>query len=96
MDTDSTPLALADGTVTIIWRNGQMQNIDPDYNHKWFYGVVTSGIISPTVSLSGVTYVSGEWTKFMAIKTHVPMAKTAWPKFRGNLRNTGNLADNPR
>jgi outer membrane protein assembly factor BamB len=94
METDATPIVLADGTVTIVWRNGQLQNIDPDYNHSWFYGIYTCGISSPTVSAEGVTYVAGQWSKFAALQTHVPIAKTSWPKFRGNLRNTGNLADN--
>ena len=73
-----------------------MHNIDPDYNHSWYYGLYTCGIASPTVSHEGVTYAAGVWTKFEAIQTHVPIGRTAWPKFRGNLRNTGNLADNPR
>jgi len=96
MDTDATPIVLADGTVTILWRNGQIQNIDPDYNHKWYYGYYSCGIGSPVVSAEGVTYVAGRWSKFEAIQTHVPIAKTAWPKFRGNPRNTGNLADNAK
>lgn len=96
MDTDATPSVLADGTVTIVWRNGQMQNIDPDYNHKWFYGFYSCGIGSPAVAANGVTYMAGQWSKFEAIQTAVPLARTAWPKFRGNARNTGNLADNPR
>jgi hypothetical protein len=95
MDTDATPTALADGTVTIVWRNGQIQNIDPDYNHTWYYGYYSCGISSPTVSSSGVTYMAGIWSKFEAIRTSVPLGKTPWPKFRGNMRNTGNLADNP-
>ena len=31
-----------------------------------------------------------------AEKQYAELAKTPWPKFRGNARNTGNLADSPR
>jgi hypothetical protein len=31
--------------------------------------------------------------QLIAIQGDAPLASTPWPKFRGNLRNTGNLAD---
>jgi outer membrane protein assembly factor BamB len=96
MDTDSTPLALADDTITTVWRDGQVHNLDSDRNHNWYYSVYTCGLNSPTVSTNGVTYVAGNWREFEAVHTKVPLANSPWPKFRGNLRNTGNQADNPR
>ena len=57
--------------------------------HGYGYG-------SPAVGPTGAIYVPDAglpWVGFTALRAGAALARTSWPKFRGNARNTGNAQD---
>jgi len=95
-DMDGAALITADGSVIFPYRGGQVVNYDHERNHRWIHYLFPLGSGSPAVGESGTIYLPGMWLGLVAIRAHSPLAKTPWPKFRGNPRNTGNLNDSPR
>ena len=65
-------------------------NIAAEMSLNWVY--IREGHAPPAVSPTGAIYVSDSGHLF-AIRNKVPLAHSAWPKFRGNPRNTGNVKD---
>ena len=104
-DIDASPAIAADGTVYFIFRGGQLMAYNQDESlgerwWKWTYYLYPGGYASPSIGPKGSIYLPGLVTNFtncfVAVKGEAPLAKTPWPKFRGNLRNTGNLNDSAR
>jgi outer membrane protein assembly factor BamB len=93
---DAPPVALADRSVFCISRLGVLQGLDPERAMLWSYYCYGYGYASPAVSPSGIFYLSDRSAYFSAIPAKVPLAKSPWPKFRGNARNTGNINDRER
>ena len=85
-----TPLILADSTICFESGWGVMFNMGLEEGFNWKF--VPVGRNSPAVAPSGEIYVS-DATRFTAIRSKVPLARSPWPKFRGNARNTGNVND---
>ena len=91
----ATPLLTADGVVVMPFYEGQMQGCPPDRAWSWAAGIPYNASASPTMAnghlyvLAGRVLRAYEWAGGLS-------AQTPWPKFRGNVRNTGNLADRPR
>jgi outer membrane protein assembly factor BamB len=87
---DSTPLAIDDGSVWYNSRFGKLTCLSSakQYGGENFLGT-EFGVASPAIGPSGTIYSRGWYSKFYALQTHVPLAKTAWPKFRANAANTG-------
>lgn len=57
----------------------------------WFSGTYSTS--SPAIGLDGTVYVGGFDAKVYAIVSgSVGLAKSPWPKFRGNNQNTGRVA----
>jgi hypothetical protein len=57
------------------------------------------GYGSPTVGKNGTLYTFDpklEGNCLSAFRLQDTLAPSSWPKFRGNLRNTGNAQDCPR
>lgn len=50
------------------------------------------GASSPTIGEDGTVYFGSRYKPFYALKGKAPLAKSPWPKFRGNLRQTGRLS----
>jgi outer membrane protein assembly factor BamB len=90
---DASPLALADKSVCFISRQGLLLDLDTERQPKWSYYGYTYGYASPAVSPNGKFYLSDRGTFLSAIPGGVSLAKSPWPKYRGNARNTGNIAD---
>ena len=104
-DIDSAPAIAADATVYFIYRGGLLNGYNQDETlgdrwWKWTYYLYYNGYASPSIGTNGSIYLPGiisDFTQcFIAVKGDAPLAKTPWPKFRGNLRNTGNLSDSVR
>ena len=89
-DTAMTPAIGTDGTVYVGSGNSYLWVFN---NGKKIWRVKTNAIIgvSPALLSDGTLYVGSD--KFYAIKTNNTPAKSSWYKFRGNLRNTGNVMD---
>jgi outer membrane protein assembly factor BamB len=95
---DPTPVVLSDGTICIVSSFGEIYYVSPQggyeqkrYLHGYGYG-------SPAVGPNGDIYVPDRGLAavgFSALHAGVALARTPWPRFRGNSRNTGNIQDSP-
>lgn len=95
---DATPLVLSDETVCFVSRYGMLMNVrgddgSDDTKLKWMFYLYGHGSSCPGIAGDGTLYTSGKWFQFDALNSRAPLARTAWPKFRGNARNTGNVAE---
>ena len=96
-DMDGAPAITADGSVIFPFRGGQVVNYDHERNHRWIHYIFPCGLSAPAVGESGTIYMPSTGLQaLVAIRANSPLAKTPWPKFRGNPRNTGNLNDSQR
>ncbi len=96
-DMDGTPAITADGSVIFVFRDGQVINYDHNRGHRWMHYIYPVGSASPAIGENGTIYLPGAVNRSLtAINGTSPLAATPWPKFRGNTRNTGNLADHWR
>lgn len=93
---DGTAAAVADGCVYFVYRGGQLVCYDQDRGHKWLQYIYPCGASSPAIGDQGTIYLPGMTFGLVAVRAQVPLARSPWPKFRGNPRNTGNLMDSPR
>jgi hypothetical protein len=60
------------------------------------YNLFGYGFGSPAIGPSGAIYVTDYGVGFgalTALRAGTSLARTPWPKFRGNARNTGNILD---
>ncbi len=90
-----TPAVMSDGSVIFYFRLGQLVGCDHDLaGPQWIDGIAYSGASSLGVGPGQFYVLSDHFLR--AYKWEPPLATTPWPKFRGNARNTGNQADNPR
>jgi outer membrane protein assembly factor BamB len=90
---EASPVALSDRSVCFISRNGLLLDLDTEHEPLWSYYVYGYGYACPAISPSGKFYLSERGSQFSAVPAGVPLAKSPWPKFRGNARNTGNISD---
>ncbi len=99
----STPAIAADGTIYVGANDASpgsgeefLHAIHSDGSLKWKFPTGMSGQFysSPTIWTNGTVIVGGpvvlgQSNKLFAIKGAAPLAKSAWPKYRNNLGNTG-------
>ncbi len=89
----SAPLALSDGTVCLLSDFGTLFALDNEHRLMWRFFLYGGAEAAPVVAPSGIIYAAYGMTSFCAVHTKVPLARSSWPKFRGNPRNTGNVRD---
>jgi hypothetical protein len=68
----------------------------PEGDLQWMYNLFGYGYGSPAVGPTGAIYVPDRGVAgvgFSALRAGAALARTPWPKFRGNARNTGNIQD---
>src|SRR5664280_1871199 len=68
--------------------------VDAEGKDQWRFTLHSYVEPTVTVAADGTTYLAGRYVPFYALDTTTPLARSVWPKFRGNPRNTGNLKDN--
>jgi outer membrane protein assembly factor BamB len=94
---EATPIVLADGTIVTVGRPELLSDFSAEMVLQWRYHLARYGYGSPAIGPTGTIYVPGAcptiWRGFLALCNNVPLARTPWPKFRGNARNTGNIQD---
>jgi hypothetical protein len=92
---DTAPVVTAADEVIFLFRNGQACAYTAELEYLWRSVVYSCGNGSPSITADGRLYVPGWVNVLTAVPCRSSLAFTPWPKFRGNLRNTGNLADVP-
>ncbi len=91
-----SPLLFASGSIMYFPQGGEIITVgceDHLLRWRWYLGPFGA---SPTVDARGIVYLPiarGNFVGFTALETHESLAKTSWPKFRGNPRNTGTVRD---
>ncbi len=89
---DSSPAITTDGLMIFGTDYGNLMGFGITRNWPaWsarIYGAIKA---SPTIAQDGTTYV-GSMMKFHAIRGTKALAQSSWPKFRGDLRQTGRVA----
>jgi hypothetical protein len=69
--------------------------IKPNLEFLWQMNLPDYRSASPTVSPRGDIVLPGGWNHIVSYSNGVALASSPWPKFKGNVRNTGNIKDNP-
>jgi len=90
---EAPPVALANRTVSVFSRAGLLLTLDEKREPVCSYYCDGAGYACQAVGPTGVSYVAERGSLFSALNSTLPLARSPWPKFRGNPRNTGNLAD---
>jgi len=90
---EAAPIAYEDLSVSYIHGWGVLMSLDRDRKPLW--GFQIGGAIEPVpaVGTNGTIYICAS-AELMARGPVQPMARSSWPCFRANTRNTGNVADN--
>ena len=87
----SSPSIASDGTIYLGSNDGNLYALNPDGTLKWLYQ--TNGAVqsSPSIASDGTVYF-GSWDGFLyAVYGSAPLASIPWPKFRHDLKNTGQV-----
>ena len=93
---DTSPVVLANGSICCVSRYGLLNYVSAEGIVLGMYYLYGYGYGSPAVGPTGAIYVpdcgvaGGGLT---ALRAGASLARTPWPKFRGNARNTGNAQD---
>ena len=94
---EASPVIFSDGSVCHSARSGLMITFTVEgHRMRWMCYAGFPGDASSAVGPTGTLYVPFARLGiqgFAALSTHVPLARTPWPRFRGNARNTGNARD---
>jgi hypothetical protein len=94
---DPTPVVLSNGLILCVSRYGMLFFSGPGESDEWFYYLRGYGYGSPAVGPTGTIYVPDPGVMggcgFTAVRATSPLARTPWPRFHGNARNTGNILD---
>ena len=93
---EASPVAFADDTVCCVPRSGLIWFHNRDGTVRGTHYLSSFGCGSLAVGPAGTIYAAdGEiaFGGFSALRADAPLARSPWPKFRGNARNTGNLQD---
>lgn len=83
------PLVLADGSVCFISEFGLLTALDAQRQPRWTFYLGGYREASPAVSPAGTIYIGGRWREFFALPGGAALARSPWPKFRGDAANTG-------
>jgi len=87
----SSPAVGKDGTIYIC--SDHLYAINPAGEIIWKVLVSKKWTPTPTLDLNGMLYVGAEEGLYAIYTDSYGLADSPWPKFRGNLRNTGRFGD---
>jgi outer membrane protein assembly factor BamB len=99
---DTSPVVLASEPISIccVSRYGMLWYANPEGGLQGMYYLYGYGGGSPAIGPTGAIYVPDfggvAGGAFTALRAGASLARTPWPHFRGNSRNTGNVQDTPR
>ena len=93
----STPAIGSDGVVYVGSNDGNLYAIDPNAGvgtKKWEVFIGGCAYSSPSIASDGTVYIGSLDGNLYAIKSDsTGLANSPWPKFRKNLRSTGNVSN---
>jgi len=70
--------------------------LDADQHTLWSFLMFAPSRASPGIGADGSLYGANNNDQFCALDTRRPLARTPWPKFRANARNTGHVNETSR
>jgi outer membrane protein assembly factor BamB len=88
----ATPAALAGDSVLFVSGSGLLQEPIQGVDSKWDFYAPARGFGSPAIGPTGRIYLNSIDAWF-AVPADASLARSPWPKFRADPRNTGNLMD---
>lgn len=87
---DASPAVGANGTIYVGSSGGRIYVLNPNGTLRWEYQTGDAVYSSPTIAADGTIYVGSSDGYLYAIYSDSQgLVNSPWPKFRGNLRNTG-------
>ncbi|MBI2925514.1 MAG: PQQ-binding-like beta-propeller repeat protein [Verrucomicrobia bacterium] len=87
-----SPAVAADGTVCFGSLDGKFYALNADGTKRWDFAASAGfGESSPAIGPDGVVYVGSHDGFLYALNGSAPLADTAWPMFRRDLKRTGRL-----
>ncbi len=92
----ASPTVVEDNVVYVLSVYGKLAALDADEHALWSFQVLGPNQASPGIGADGSLYAAGQNNVFCALDTRRPLARTSWPKFRANARNTGHVNETGR
>jgi outer membrane protein assembly factor BamB len=90
---DSSPAVTADGVVVIGGDQGVVVAWDVANNGPRWETMIGGPVkASPSIGLDGTIYIGSDGSRVHAFRGTASLASSSWPKFRGNLRQTGRVS----
>jgi hypothetical protein len=87
----ATPLIAAGDRVYIVSHWGDLRTFQQGKaDHSYFY-LYHFGHASPTLGSDGTLYIPGKYKLLYALDVRQALAQSPWPKFRGDIRNSGRV-----
>jgi eukaryotic-like serine/threonine-protein kinase len=87
----ATPMVVEDNVIYVLFGYSWLYALDADQRNLWSY-LMSRNRASPGIGADGSLYIAGQYKAFCALDTRRPLARTPWPKFRANARNTGHVS----
>src|SRR5262249_16022435 len=93
---EASPVVLSDESLCISSGSGQLTALNQKRHSNWVFNLQGHGHSSAVVDSSGTIYIGGHILGlgcfFYALPSRTTAAQSPWPKFRGNIRNTGTVS----
>jgi outer membrane protein assembly factor BamB len=87
----AAPTVVEDNVVYVVFGYAWLFAVDADQHNLWSFCMGGQSLGAPGIGTDGSIYITGDFKVFCALDTHRPLARTPWPKFRANARNTGHV-----
>jgi outer membrane protein assembly factor BamB len=89
----SSPAVGSDGTIYVGSYNQNIYALSPAGEVIWKYKTDKYVSSSATLAPGGTLYIGSDDNYLYALKYDAGgLARSSWPRFRGNLQNSGNVA----
>jgi outer membrane protein assembly factor BamB len=94
-EVENSAVTFDDNAVMFVARYGLLLAVDSEMVLLWTRYLHGHHYSSPTLGADGTIYVASQTggPHLIALPQHRKLGRSPWPKFRGNTRNTGNVAD---
>jgi outer membrane protein assembly factor BamB len=93
---DSAPAVVEGDWIYVNAPFHALYAFDRENKRDWYFARLTYGdAMSPAIGVDGTVYTMTNSRILIGLDTTARLARTPWPKFRGNARNTGNVSDGP-